>query len=667
LPAAGRSRWLRQWWLDRSVRTKGLTVVAVPLIALIGTTSASLALQHSEHQERSAATAASGLNVAAGLVLADAVNAESGVRGYAATGRTLFLAPYQLALTRIGAERKAFRAAAITEGDARQQRVVDATTGRVLAALTQLRSAVSGGVSARGLLVKMQNTKTSMDLLRSQVAALDAGPAAALAQKRDQITMLEAAINRLNIAGLVLGLLAGLAGVALFTSGISRRVVAAAANADRLGQGLPLEPVAPSSDDLGRLASSLVRAEQLLASREAQLTVTRDEALSATQAKNAFLSHTSHELRTPLNSILGFTQLLEMSDLSDEDHDSAARILGAGRHLLALINELIDIARIESGDLSLSVEPVLVRPLVEEARDLLGPLAAERSIRIASHCANPALAAHADRQRFAQVLVNLISNAVKYNRQGGAITITCQEEGTGQANVVVSDTGRGMRQEDLERIFAPFERLGAGETEIEGTGIGLPLAKALTEAMGGQLTASSVLGEGSAFTVSLPRAPDVIHAPPQDTVPASPARPSVPAGATINVLYIEDNPANVEVVSRFLKGRGNARLHSVGSGRAGLDSAIRDIPDIILLDLHLPDLQGDRVLRELKAEPITAAIPVVVLSADATQGIVRRLLDVGALAYLTKPLDLAELGELLDSSATPAQDHARTATLATPA
>jgi signal transduction histidine kinase/ActR/RegA family two-component response regulator len=645
------------------VRAKGLIVVAVPLIALIGTTSASLALQYNERQQRSSAMAASGLSTAAGRVLADAVNAESGVRGYAATGHSLFLAPYQLALTRIGAERKTFRDAAITEGDARQQRVVDATTGRVLAELTQLRSAVSSNVSGPDLLVRMQTTKTSMDLLRSQVTALNAGPVASLTRQRDQITMLESAINRLNVAGLVLGLLAGLAGVALFTSGISRRIVAAAANADRLGQGVPLEPVAPSNDGLGRLAGSLVRAEQLLASREAQLTAARDEALSATQAKNAFLSHTSHELRTPLNSILGFTQLLELSDLSDEDHDSAARILSAGRHLLALINELIDIARIESGDLSLSVEPVSVLPLVEEASDLLSPLAAERSIVIASHCANPALAAHADRQRFAQVLVNLISNAVKYNRHGGTITITCQEESASQASVVISDTGRGMRPEDLERVFAPFERLGAEQTEIEGTGIGLPLAKALTEAMGGQLTASSVLGEGSAFTVSLPRAPDVIHAAPPDTERAAPAQPSVPAGATISVLYIEDNPANVEVVARFLKGRGNARLHSVRSGRAGLDSAIRDIPDIILLDLHLPDLQGDHVLRELKAEPITAAIPVVVLSADATQGVVRRLLAVGALAYLTKPLDLAELGELLDTSTTPA----RTATLATPA
>ncbi|HEX9538176.1 MAG TPA: CHASE3 domain-containing protein [Streptosporangiaceae bacterium] len=200
MPAAGRSRWLRRWWLDRSVRAKGLIVVVVPLIALIGTTSASLALQYSERQERSAAVAASGLSSAAGRVLADAVNAESGVRGYAATGRPLFLAPYRLALTRIDAERKAFRAAAVTEDDARQQRLVDATTGRVLAELTQLSSAVSGGVSARGLLVKMQNTKTSMDLLRSQVAALDAGPAASLTHKRDQITMLESAIRRTSSA-----------------------------------------------------------------------------------------------------------------------------------------------------------------------------------------------------------------------------------------------------------------------------------------------------------------------------------------------------------------------------------------------------------------------------------------------------------------------------------
>ena len=175
--------------------------------------------------------------------------------------------------------------------------------------------------------------------------------------------------------------------------------------------------------------------------------------------------------------------------------------------------------------------------------------------------------------------------------------------------------------------------------------------------MGGQLSVSSVLGEGSAFTVSLPRAPDMIHAPAHDAVPPSPAWPHAPAGATINVLNIEDNPANVEVIARFLKGRPSTRLHSVASGRAGLECAVRDLPDIILLDLHLPDIQGEQVFEELKAEPVTAGIPVVILSADATPSVVRRLLAGGALAYLTKPIDLAEFGRLLDAIAARAPDH----------
>ena len=199
--------------------------------------------------------------------------------------------------------------------------------------------------------------------------------------------------------------------------------------------------------------------------------------MRATQAKNSFLSSTSHELRTPLNSILGFAQLLQMSELSGEDSDGVERILGAGRHLLALINELIDIARIESGDLSLSLEPVLIRPLIEETGQLMAPLAAEHSIRIIQDCAHPALAVQADRQRFSQVLVNLISNAVKYNRQGGTITISCQEDSASQASIIVSDTGPGISPENIERIFVPFERLGAEQTTVEGTGIGLPLAE----------------------------------------------------------------------------------------------------------------------------------------------------------------------------------------------
>jgi signal transduction histidine kinase/ActR/RegA family two-component response regulator len=629
-----------------------MIVVAVPLIALMALTSANLLLQQYESHERDISTNARNLTAAASQALADAVNAETGIRGYAATRDPLFLAPYTLMLTRIGAERKALREAAVIAGVGRQQRAVDATTGKVLFQLAQLKSAVGPGISAESLLQTLENEKTTMDLLRRQVADLAAGPTALVAVQRTKITTLQTRTELLDIAGLVVGLLAGLAGIALFTSGIARRVGMNAENAGRLGDGLPLEPVHYAGDEIGRVAESHLRAEALLASRAAELTAARDVAMKANRVKNSFLSSTSHELRTPLNSVLGFAQLLQMSELSEEDRDGVERILGAGRHLLALINELIDIARIESGDLSLSLEPVLVRPVIEGSGQLMAPIAAERSIRIIRHCAHPALAVHADRQRLSQVLVNLISNAVKYNHRDGSITLSCQEEGTDRVIIVVSDTGPGLSPDDLERIFVPFERLGAERTEIEGTGIGLPLARALTEAMHGRLTASSVLGQGAAFTVSLPRAPDLVLVPIPSPAPSGlAARPQAPAGVSISILYIEDNPANIEVVSRFLQSRPNARLMSEASGRAGIERAARDLPDIILLDLHLPDLHGEEVLNELKAEPVTAAIPVVVLSADASRGVIHRLLGGGAFAYLTKPIELAELGELLDTCA----------------
>jgi len=652
------ARGLPRWWLDRSLRTKGLIVVAVPLIALLGITSANLLLQQDESSQRAISVNARALDSTAAQVLADEVNGETGIRGYAETRDPVFLAPYTLMLTRIAAERTALRQAAVLTGVGRQQRTVDATTGRELAELAQLRSAIGAGTSARNLLPVLLDGKITMDLLRRQVADLVVGPTALVAVEHAKITALATRIELLDIAGLVLGLLAGLAGVALFTSGIVGRVSVNVENARRLGEGLPLEPVLVAADEIGRLAESHLRAEALLARRSADLTAARDAAVKATQAKNSFLSSTSHELRTPLNSVLGFAQLLQLSELSAEDSDGVTRILGAGRHLLALINELIDIARIESGDLGMSLEPVLVRPVIEECCQLMAPMAAERSIRIIQDGRHPALAGFADRQRLAQVLVNLTSNAVKYNHRDGSITISCQQEGTDQVSITVTDTGPGLAPDDLERIFIPFERLGAERTAVEGTGIGLPLARALTEAMGGHLTVSSVLGQGAAFTVSLTRAPDLIHIPKPSPAPASLAAGlHVPAGARLSILCIEDNPTDVEVVARYLRGRPGARLLSAVSGRAGIEYAVRDVPDVILLDLHLPDLHGEEVLNELKADPATAAIPVIVLSADASRGVIHRLLADGAFAYLTKPIELAELGELLDTFAARAQDQ----------
>ena len=635
-----------------------MMVLAVPLIALVGVTSSSLSLQYTERQMRAEGIASSALTNAGNQLLTDALNAETGIRGYAATGETPFLQPYNTAVAYVPKDLATLGAAATAERDSASERTVAATATKVMADLERLRSGIATGISSGALRQQMAADKSTMDRLRRQIASLTSGPAASLLPRRAVINHMENEIDVLNVVGLVLGILAGMTGGLLFTSGISRRVAEAVTNAGRLGAGQDLEPVHAAGDEFGQLAGALTRAKVLLDSRAAlldrradELTAARDEAVRATQAKNAFLSNTSHELRTPLNAVLGFTQLLQLSDLGHDDRESVERILSAGRHLLALINELIDIARIESGGFSLSVEPVQVRLLVEETCQLMAPLAAERSVTVGQYCPEPGLAVHADRQRFGQVLLNLVNNAIKYNRQGGDVSVTCLADGPDRASVVVTDTGPGISPGNLERIFVPFERLGAEQTGIEGTGIGLPLALALARAMGGQLTAASAVGEGSSFTVTLPRAPDMIPVHDDHAVPVPRAAPSSQGSGTVRVLYIEDNPANIEVVSRFVKSRPAVHLQSARTGRAGLERASREVPDLVLLDLHLPDIGGCEVLKRLKAEPATADIPVAILTAEAAPAVIRDMRDGGAIAYLTKPLDLTELGELLDAIA----------------
>jgi CHASE3 domain len=266
------------------LRAKGLIVVAVPLIALMGTNSANLLLQRNESNERTVSTDARNLVSAAEQVLADSVNAETGVRGYASTRDALFLDPYNLTLTRIGSERRSLREAAVIEGDSRQQQAVDATTGKVLLELAQLRSAIGRGISVGNLRLALENEKMTMDLLRRQVADLASGPTAVVAVQHNKITALQTRIDLLDIAGLVVGLLGGVAGVALFTSGIARRVGKNAENARRLGQGQPLEPIIHAGDEIGRVAESHLTAEALLASWAAELTAARDAAMRACRA-----------------------------------------------------------------------------------------------------------------------------------------------------------------------------------------------------------------------------------------------------------------------------------------------------------------------------------------------------------------------------------------------
>ncbi len=646
------ARRLTRWWLDRSVLVKGLTVVAIPMLALMAVTGAGLGVQMQERSERAIAVAANQVTGATRAVLADAIDAETGMRGYAATADPRFLAPYSAALTRMAGDLRAMQQAAVREHLQPQADGVTATVTEQLALLARLRSTVAAGAAGPELAAPLTEAQVVMDRLRVRVAALADAPARLVAQKRKAITRLEDVIESVQWAGLGLGVLAGLAGVGLFTSGISRRVRVAAGNAELLGQGEPLQPSTPAADELGELSESLTRANLLLESRRDELVAARDQAVQAIQAKNSFLSRTSHELRTPLNAILGFARLLQMSDLDDDDRDSAARIDSAGQHLLGLINELIDTALIEAGELRLSVEPVSVRRLTQDVADLIEPLAVARAISIEHDFAGDRLAVYADDQRLRQVLVNLASNAVKYNRHGGTIAIGFRPHGEDTIDITVSDTGAGLTPEQIKQIFLPFERLGAEQRGIEGTGMGLPLALGLTEAMHGQLKVVSNAGVGSTFTVRMPRAADIDPSRSEDDPRTTSAERGHPVlTEPLEVLSIEDNSANRDMLDRLFQRWPSITLYAAATGFEGIELACRRQPDLILLDLHLPDLYGEGVIARLRAEPATAHIPVVAVSADATPASIRRVLTSGASAYLIKPIDVDELARTIAQAA----------------
>ena len=385
---------------------------------------------------------------------------------------------------------------------------------------------------------------------------------------------------------------------------------------------------------------------------EQAMSIARREAERANRAKSEFVSRMSHDLRTPLNAVLGFAQLLDMDNLTPDQRESVRQILDAGRHLLDLMNEVLDISKIESGNLSLSPEAVAVPEIVDQIVKLMRPLGAIRQIEVeALPSTSRERHVRADRLRLNQILLNLMSNAIKYNRAGGRVVVSCEDRDGGRVRLNITDTGAGIRPEKLALLFTPFERLGAEKTGIEGSGLGLALSRGLAEAMGGQLGVISEIDRGSTFWIELAGmqgAKDLASA--RDTAAAE-VRPADAVRGTI--LYIEDNVSNVRLVERLLKQRRpRITLLHAGDGAAGLAMALEHSPDLILLDLHLPDTSGDEVLRRLWEEPRTRDIPVAILTADATVGQSRRLIATGARAYLTKPLDVPRMLALIDERLT---------------
>jgi CheY-like chemotaxis protein len=311
---------------------------------------------------------------------------------------------------------------------------------------------------------------------------------------------------------------------------------------------------------------------------------------------------------------------------------------------LSLIDEVLDISQIESGDMSLSIEPILVADVLVEATSLMGTLAAQRGIRMTA-IGDPGIHVLADRQRLTQVLLNLLANGVKYNSEGGELTVSWATTDPETLRISITDSGAGIQPAMMDRLFTPFDRLGAEASLIEGSGLGLALSKKLVDSMGGSIAAASRLGEGTTLTVDLKLATW-----PSDELLPNLVVPRVLQSRTheATVLYIEDNLASFAVVEAIFARLPGTRLLSAMQGRLGIDLAVEHRPEVILLDLQLPDVPGEQVLYELQTRPETRAIPVVVISANVSKGWQDRLRDKGAFAVLGKPLDVHQFSETID-------------------
>ncbi|MFL1480682.1 ATP-binding protein [Pseudomonas grimontii] len=383
---------------------------------------------------------------------------------------------------------------------------------------------------------------------------------------------------------------------------------------------------------------------------EIALRTAREEAERASRAKSEFLSRMSHELRTPLNSILGFAQLLDM-DAPKAQKADVGHILRAGQHLLTLINEVLDIAKIEAGSLALNIVPIPLAGTLQEALTLVSPMAADAGVQLQPL---PALAADtgivADRQRLTQVLLNLLSNAIKYNRRDGQVSIEVGVHGQ-RIRVSVCDTGNGIAADHIGQLFKPFERLGA-DPNVEGSGLGLALSKSLLENMDGQLTVQSQPGIGSRFSLELPfvrvAQSQPIALPIIDTELKRPA----PVISTFEgkVLCIEDNLSSLALIETLLQRRPGIRLLSSMQGQLGLDLAAQHAPQLILLDVSLPDMNGLKVLQRLRQSPITRDTPVLMITADASDLTRQALQEAGATAVLNKPINVPAFLAHLDQA-----------------
>jgi signal transduction histidine kinase len=636
----------RHW----SLGFKGGVIIAASLLLLLGSAATSYTLE----RKTEAATKDMLLSMRAHADIerlhSQVAEAATGVRGYLLTGRDDFLTPYREATLLLPSTLAGLQARSTDPEQRASLRRIAPLLQQKLASLETMRG--QRNASAVELQQHLLSSKRILDKLRAEIGIMSQREST-LVKERSQA--LQKASNRnlwMTIAVAAAGLAGAMATLA-FTVGLVRRVRLAAENAERLNSDLPLKPTPDTRDELGQLADRLHQASVLLAGRASA-------ALSASQAKTQFLARTSHELRTPLNAILGYAQLLEAGLKAPREREHAEHIRKAGQHLLSLIDEVLDIGRIEAGKLTLGCAPVALAPLVDEAVMLMAPMALQRGVSLRHGSAAGAGAVMADRQRLLQVMLNLLSNAIKYGKQGGNVDIGFgRDAASGTVSIHIDDAGAGITPALRTRLFAPFDRLGAERGKIEGAGLGLAVSKALMQAMQGDINLDKKAGQGSRFTLTLPGADAVAGARAGATADANDngyadtdtdtdagestgarviAAPA-PLATTHSMICIDADAGTRALITTLMQRRPAWRITAAADKAGGIALARQAPPDLLLVACDL----ADDAVRALPGE-------LVVLGGAAVEG-VSGVSDVsGAPRHLAKPLKIPEFFALLDTT-----------------
>jgi len=650
---------LLQTWQDLPLGIKGLILNALPLTVLL----ASLGSLYFKEQQAALLEDKLRSNIQTQrdiqAVHTQLVEASTAVRDYLLTGNTEFLNIYLLANQKlpeilVNLEQKL--------EDAEQQAHIQKITPLVKENLADLKTLAEKNVSKEqfqdeDLINKFDSQSKTLSTLRQEIEAMSAREAVLVALEQTKVNNERQSNLDFTMIAALIGILGSLTGAWIFSNTIVSRVRQIRDSAAHLARGEPLALPSISRDELGQLTEELDHASQLLAQNAGEAHLARIQAEEASKAKSSFLSRTSHELRTPLNAILGFAQILENDLPEGRQKNSASLISGAGKHLLKLINEVLDIARIESGDIAMNLTTFNLADLLDETTNYIRPLGKVRDIDIDTDYAKD-IPIESDRQKLMQVILNLLSNALKYGPENSSVQLRAYILAE---NIVieVEDSGAGIDFSRRAGLFTPFDRLGAERTKTEGTGLGLALSKQIMDAMGGTI---QVAEDKSLFTVTLPinrnqhedlgnhatgsnASSTHDHSLEKQATPT----PNALTAKHQKILCVEDNASNRALIEAIIKRYPTIQLQMANNLKEGLHYLKNFLPDLVLLDLHLPDGSGETIIAFMKNNQPFQHTPIMVLSADAMPETIERLNKMNITEYFTKPLDIAHFNQQLQA------------------